>query len=50
MRLEETLESFFLFITSLGEAAVPEAASPAQINCDQIKVASILIETSFAPS
>ena len=50
MKPEETLESFFLFITSLGGAAVWEAASHAQINYDQIKVTSILIGIGLAPS
>lgn len=43
MKPEETLETFFLFITSLGGAAMLEAASHAQINYDQVKGASILI-------
>ena len=43
MKLEETLELFFLFITSLGGAAMLEGASHPQINYDQIKGVSILI-------
>lgn len=49
MKPEETLELFFLFITSLGGAVVLEAASHAQINYDQIKGASILIGRSCSP-
>jgi len=50
MKPEETLESFFLFITSLGGAAMPEAASHPQINYDQVKLVSILIGIGSASS
>jgi|GEM_PF-5591309 len=50
MKPEETLESFFLFMTSLGGATVLEATCHAQMNYDQVKVASILIGIGFAPS
>jgi hypothetical protein len=50
MKPEETLELFFLFMTSLCGAAMLEAVGHPQISLDQIKVASISIETSFAPS
>jgi len=50
MKLEETLESLFPFITSLGGAAMLEAAGHPQIDYDQIKVASILIGIGLVPS
>lgn len=50
MKPEETLESFFLFMTSLGGATVLEATCHTQINYDQVKVASILIGIGSASS
>ena len=49
MKPEETLELFFLFITSFGGATMLEAASYPQVNYDQFKVASILIGIGLAP-
>jgi len=50
MKTEKTLELSFLFITSLGGAAMLEAVGHAQINYDQVKVASILIGIGSASS
>jgi len=48
MKTEKTLELSFLFITSLGGAAMLEAVGHPQIDYDQIKVASILIGIGLA--